>query len=84
MFSVKQKRDIAEAVQKILRSTEHPELPKDREIAFHLHVLGAEEWSFADIRNNAAAVRPNVNPRNERQAARQAAAAGLNETVTRK
>ena len=40
MFSVRQKREIADAVQKILRETNHPELPTD-EIEFHLHVKGA-------------------------------------------
>lgn len=28
MFSLRQKREISEAVQKILRNTNHPELPK--------------------------------------------------------
>jgi hypothetical protein len=28
MFSLRQKREIAEAVQRILRATNHPELPK--------------------------------------------------------
>lgn len=65
MFSVRQKREIAEAVQKILRDTNHPELPKS-EIQFHLHVDGAESWSWADIRNNGAVTVPNVNPWNER------------------
>ena len=53
MFSVKQKRKIAEAVQKILRDTEHMELP-DTEIQFLLHVRGKEGWSYADILNNGA------------------------------
>lgn len=50
MFSVAQKREIAEAVQKILRETNHAELPKS-EIKFLLHVAGAEPWSWAQIRN---------------------------------
>jgi hypothetical protein len=65
MFSVQQKREIAEKVQKILRETEHPELPKG-EIQFELHVSGAEpEWSWADIRNNGSVKSPDVNPWNE-------------------
>lgn len=64
MFSVKQKRDIADAVQKILRDTKHPELP-DGEIKFSLHVDGAEEWSWADIQNNGAVSDPDVNLWNE-------------------
>lgn len=66
MFSVKQKRQISEAVQKILRDTNHPELPKG-EIKFMLHVDGAESWSFANIGNNGAVQNPGVNPWNEMQ-----------------
>ena len=60
MFSVRQKREIADAVQAILRATNHPELPKG-EIQFHLHVDGAESWSWADIRNNGAVSSPGIN-----------------------
>jgi hypothetical protein len=67
MFSVAQKREIAEKVQRILRETNHPELPAG-EIQFALHVDGAESWSWADIRNNGAVKTPGVNPWNERQA----------------
>lgn len=66
MFSVNQKRQIADAVQKVLRDTHHPELPVG-EIQFSLHVLGAESWSYADIRNNGAVPNPGVNPWNESQ-----------------
>ena len=66
MFSVRQKREIAEAVQEILRATNHPELPSG-EIQFSLHVDGAEAWSWADIRNNDAVTSPGVNPHNEAQ-----------------
>jgi hypothetical protein len=66
MFSVLQKREISNAVQKILRDTNHPELPEG-EIQFHLHVKGAEDWSWADIKNNGAVPTPSVNPHNERQ-----------------
>lgn len=68
MFSVEQKRSIAEKVQQILRETGHPELPKG-EIKFFLHVDGAEAWSWADIRNNGDVPTPGVNPHNEKQAA---------------
>lgn len=51
MFSVKQKREISEAVQRILKDTSHPELPEG-EIRFQLHVEGAGKWSWADIKNN--------------------------------
>ena len=64
MFSVRQKREIADAVQRILRDTQHPELPQG-EITFSLHVDGAESWSWADIRNNGAVTDPGVNVHNE-------------------
>lgn len=71
MFSVEQKRSIADAVQKILRETNHPELPVG-EISFLLHVEGFDPtWSFADIRNNSAVPNPTVNPWNEQIARKQ-------------
>lgn len=66
MFSVRQKQEIADAVQKVLRGTNHPELPPG-EIQFQLHVDGAESWSWADIRNNGAITSPGINPHNEAQ-----------------
>lgn len=65
MFSVNEKRIIASQIQKILKDTHHPELPKG-EIKFSLHVEGVESWSWADIRNNGAVEKPDVNPWNER------------------
>lgn len=67
MFSVEQKRHIAREVQRILAETKHPELPNG-EINFHLHVMGAENWSWADIKNNSQVINPSINPHNERQA----------------
>jgi len=66
MFSVRQKREIAEAVQKILRETKHPELP-DGEIEFTLDVKGEEKRSWAHIENNGNIETPSINPHNERQ-----------------
>lgn len=68
MFSQRQKQNIAEAVQKILKETNHPELPKG-EISFQLHVDGAESWSWADIKNNGFYhfEEPSVNGWNEKQ-----------------
>lgn len=66
MFSVRQKREISDSVQKILRATNHPELPTG-EIRFKLYVNGAESWSFAHIWNNGACIAPDVNPHNEAQ-----------------
>jgi hypothetical protein len=68
MFSIQQKRQISEAVQQILRATNHPELPKT-EIQFNLQVRGAFQWSWADIQNNGSVVNPeeSANPWNEKQ-----------------
>jgi len=66
MFSLRQKREIADKIQQILRETNHPELP-DGEITFFLHVDGAEDWSWADIKNNRACENPSINDHNERQ-----------------
>lgn len=66
MFSVRQKREISDAIQKILRDTNHPELPEG-EIEFVLEVKGAEDWSWAHIINNDAITNPSVNPHNEAQ-----------------
>lgn len=66
MFSARQKREIAEAIQKILRETNHPELPAG-EIEFRIHVKGSSPMSWANIRNNDAVKNPGVNPWNEFQ-----------------
>ena len=65
MFSVQQKRDISDAVQRILRATKHPELPVAGEVTFTLKVVGAESWSWAEIANNGAVGDPGLNPHNE-------------------
>lgn len=64
MFSVRQKREISEGVQKLLRDTGHPELPEG-EISFLLQVNGSTAMSWAAIRNNGAVNVPGVNPHNE-------------------
>jgi len=66
MFSIRQKQEIAEAVQNILRSTNHPELPKG-EIQFRLIVNGETSMSWAEIHNNGAITNPEINPWNEEQ-----------------
>lgn len=53
MFSPELKKEIADKVQAILRETCNGELPNS-EIQFILHVDGAEDWSWANIRNDAA------------------------------
>ena len=66
MFSIREKREIAERIQQILRETNHPELPEG-EISFIIHVDGKENWSWANIRNNKAVTNPGINPWNESQ-----------------
>ncbi len=67
MFSIRQKREIADNVQKILRAVDHPPLLPKGEIQFTLIVVGTEPWSRTVIRNNGAVENPNVNPWNELQ-----------------
>lgn len=64
MFSVRQKREISESIQKTLRATGHPELPEG-EIDFVLYVRGGTTMSWATIKNNGAIRNPEVNPHNE-------------------
>lgn len=68
MFSVRQKQEIADKIQKIIRETDHPELPEG-EISFSIHIEGAGSWSWADIQNNGfyADKEPSINPWNEAQ-----------------
>lgn len=71
MFSVREKREIADKIQKALRDTAHPELPPSgEEINFVIYVEGAESWSYAEIRNNGSCLNPSVNPHNEAMDAR--------------
>ncbi len=65
MFSIQQKRDISDKIQRILRETNHPELAEG-EIVFNIKIEGKESWSWANIKNNASAPNPTCNPWNER------------------
>ena len=67
MFSTAQKQKIAEEVEKLLLSFNHPEMPKQRP-SFTLHVEGKEPWSWADIEPNWKYENkaPVVNPWNEK------------------
>ena len=66
MFSVQQKRSIASQVQRILRDTNHQELPEG-EISFTLYVSGKGPLSWAHIQNNGNVITPDINPWNELQ-----------------
>jgi len=65
MFSVREKREISDAVLKILQNTNHKELPANGDIKFLLHVEGEASWSWADIRDNTSVKTPSVNYHNE-------------------
>ena len=68
MFSMEQKQEIAEVVEKLLLSFNHPEMPVKKPM-FKLHVDGAESWSYADVCPNwtyNANNKPGINPWNER------------------
>ena len=51
MFSFKEKQKIAYAIEKLLLSLSHPEMPNDKP-NFSLHVKGKESWSWAVIKPN--------------------------------
>lgn len=51
MFTTTQKREIAEAIQKLLRDTKDPKLP-DGEIRFSLCVMGSDPSVYGNITNN--------------------------------
>lgn len=69
MFSLQQKKEIAQKVEEILLSYNHPEMPKEKPM-FKLKVNGKEDWSWADITPNWTfndKNKPGVNPWNEKQ-----------------
>ena len=51
MFSIAEKKKIADAVEKVLLEINHPEMPPNHPV-FKLHVDGKESWSWADIDPN--------------------------------
>lgn len=52
MFTQTEKMFIADHVQELLKSMHNPDLPEDKNIAFHLHINGIDSWSFCDINSN--------------------------------
>lgn len=48
MFSMAEKKKIAEAVEKVILSLNHPEMTTEK-VDFTLHVVGKEEWNYAEI-----------------------------------
>ena len=69
MFSKTQKIKIADEIEKLLLSFDHPELPKEKP-DFKIHIDGKESWSWADIEPNWKYDKdnlPGVNPWNERR-----------------
>ena len=51
MFSMAEKRFIAQKIEELLLSLNHPEMPDEKPV-FKLHVDGSESWSWADIEPN--------------------------------
>lgn len=51
MFSMEEKKLIAQKIEELLLSLDHPEMPKEKP-KFSLHVDGKESWSWADIEPN--------------------------------
>lgn len=66
MFSSEEKKIIADEVEKLLLSFQHPEMP-EKNVSFKLHINGKESWSWADIEPNWVFENqlPGVNPWNE-------------------
>ena len=68
MFSVKEKQLIAKAVEDVLLSLDHPEMPKEHP-RFVLVACGKEDWSWAKIEPNwtydSGEKEMGVNPWNE-------------------
>lgn len=66
MFSKNEKMIIAQEIEKLLLTFNHPEMPKEKP-NFKLHVDGKESWSWADIEPNwkYRSRFPSVNPWNE-------------------
>jgi hypothetical protein len=51
MFSTREKQFIANEIEKILLSLNHPEMPKEKP-NFKIRIDGKESWSWADIEPN--------------------------------
>lgn len=66
MFSVAEKKLIAQKLEELILSLKHPEMPTEKP-NFTLHIYGKEPWSFADISPNWTFEKtaPSVNPWNE-------------------
>ena len=69
MFSVAQKQQIAGAVEQVLLSFKHPEMPTEKP-KFTLRVYGKKDWSWAEITPNWTFNKenpPSINPHNEQR-----------------
>jgi len=68
MFSTKEKQEIAQKIEKLLLSYNHPEMPKEKPI-FNIYIEGKEYWSWAHIIPNWMYTKddpPSTNPFNEK------------------
>jgi len=68
MFSMEQKKEIAQKVEELLLSFNHTEMPTEKP-QFTLNIAGKESWSWAVIEPNWTFEdrKPSVNPFNESQ-----------------
>ncbi len=64
MFSIAEKRHLAQIVETAIRELNHPEMDNDN-IRFSLHIDGKESWSWADIHPNSERVKGEPNGWNE-------------------
>jgi hypothetical protein len=66
MFSIRQKQILARVIEETILGFEHPEMPREKPL-FRLHVIGKENWSWAEIEPNWTFENkePTVNPHNE-------------------
>jgi hypothetical protein len=51
MYSKKEKQHIAQEIETLLLSFNHPEMPTEKP-QFKIHIDGKESWSWADIEPN--------------------------------
>jgi len=51
MFSQSQKQKIAEEIEKLLLSFDHPEMPEEKPF-FNIRIEGKENWSWEEILPN--------------------------------
>ncbi|HEB41535.1 MAG TPA: hypothetical protein ENI08_00765 [Candidatus Dependentiae bacterium] len=67
MFSMQQKKELAEVIEKKILSFNHPEMPKEKP-SFKLHVDGGFSWADIEPNWTFEDKEPSINPFNEAMA----------------